>query len=113
MKLIALLLFWLVPLVLLFYAHTNTLRLLFLSVLSALLFFPLAFVSMIAWTFRDGIGIGSVSSEGWDAWALFFQDIWSFLLLVAVFVVAGYFANRSAHKRIEANGESQSSILEL
>jgi hypothetical protein len=112
MELIALVSLWMIFLGLLFYARTDTLRQLFLYAFGALLFFPLALASWFVWAFRDGIALDSVSGEGWDAWVLFFRDIWPFLIFVTVFIVAGYFANRSARKRIEAHTEPQSSMLE-
>jgi hypothetical protein len=112
-ELIVLVSLWVIFLGLLFYAHTNMLRLLFLSVLGVLLFIPSFFFSVLAWVVKDGIAPDEGYSEGWQAWYLFFQEIWPFLILVTVFVVAGYFANQSAHKRIEANRESPGSLLEL
>jgi hypothetical protein len=112
MDLFVLVSLWLIFLVLLFYAHTHTLRLLILFAFGALLFFPLAFVSWVVWGLKDWIAPHAGYSEGWDAWVRFFEQIWQFALLVIVFVIAGYFANRKARKRIEANRELREPLLE-
>jgi hypothetical protein len=84
-----------------------------LSAIGALLFFPTAFWLLLAWAFKDGIAPDAGYSEGWHAWSLFFQDTWPFLLVVIAFVIAGYFANRRARRRIEASREPQGSLLNL
>lgn len=113
MDLLFLVSLWLFFLVLLYYAQTDLLRLLFLSALGALLFLSMAVASMICWVFKDGIAPDAGYSEGWEAWVLFFEMIWQFALLVMIFVVAGYFANRKAKQRIEADRNPQDLLLEL
>jgi hypothetical protein len=113
MELLVLASLWLIFLVLLFYAHTDTLRLLFLSAFSVLLGFPLVFAAILSWAFKDGLGPDSKPSEGWRVLGLFLLDISPVVLIVMGLASAGYFANRKALKRIESNRESQSSLLEL
>lgn len=112
MEFIVVLVVWLTLLALVHYSRTDTMRILSLYFYGVLLFIPIVCFSALVWTFKDGIAPDEGYSEGWQAWSLFFQGIWEFALIVTGFVVAGYFVNRRARKRIAANQEVQGSVQE-